>query len=137
MTQQFPERIANSEPSQRKAQVLPFERPQSDIQRAVQERAQEAMELNRARSRFRVTPLRWLLIFAIATIPVFLTSAAMDGVLRGMHMLDAMYEKQDAAERAEHPPAAAETETQGAQEPGVVMLKPLSEPTPAPPAGAR
>jgi hypothetical protein len=134
MTQQSPECIASSESPQHKAQVLPFERPQSDIQRAVQQRAQEAMELNRARSKFRVTPLRWLLIFAIATIPIFLTSAAMDGVLRGMHLLDAMYEKQDAAERAKHPPAA--TETEETQEPGVVMLKPLSEPTPAPPPSA-
>ena len=134
MTQQSPERIASSESAQRKAQVLPFERPQSEIQRAVQQRAQEAMELNRARSKFRVTPLRWLLIFAIATIPAFLTSAAMDGVLRGMHMLDSLYQKQDAAERAKHPPAA--TETEETQEPGVVMLKPLSEPTPAPPASA-
>lgn len=92
------------------------------------------MELNRARSKFQVTPLRWFLIFVVATIPVFLTSAAMDSILRGMHMLDAMYDKQD-AERAARQPPSATTETPEAQEPGVVMLRPLTEP--AKPSGTK
>jgi len=126
MTQQSPERVPDPSLSPARAQVLPFERPQSDVQRAVQQRAQEAMELNRARSKFQVTPLRWFLIFVVATIPVFLTSAALDGVLRGMHMLDALYDKQDAERAAREPPAAIETPD--VQVPGVVMVRPLAEP---------
>jgi hypothetical protein len=84
------------------------------------------MELNRARSKFQVTPLRWFLIFVVATIPAFLTSAAMDGILRGMHLLDAMYDKQDAARAAKQPPPVVE-DVQEPQEPGVVMLRPMAE----------
>jgi hypothetical protein len=91
------------------------------------------MELNRARSKFQVTPLRWLLIFVVATIPAFLTSAAMDGILRGMHLLDAMYDKQD-AERAASQPPMVDVEEPQSQEPGVVMLRPMAEGGKAPAA---
>jgi hypothetical protein len=141
MTQQSTEQSADKsmelavDPAQSPpiARILPFERPQSEVQRAVQQRAQEAMELSRARSKFQVTPLRWLVIFMIAAIPAVLTSAAMDAILRGMHLLDAMYDKQD-AERAAKAPPPAEIQTPEVQEPGVVMLRPLSEPPPAKPA---
>jgi hypothetical protein len=85
------------------------------------------MELNRARSKFKITPLRWFVIFVVATIPAFLTSAAMDGILRGMHLLDAMYDKQDAERAASQPPAAVVEEAEQPQEPGVVMLRPMAE----------
>ncbi|HEY4367550.1 MAG TPA: hypothetical protein VGN07_10005 [Steroidobacteraceae bacterium] len=140
MTQQSPEQstdkpmelTADSAQSQPTARVLPFERPQSEVQRAVQQRAQEAMELSRARSKFQVTPVRWLVIFVIAAIPALLTSAAMDAILRGMHLLDAMYDKQDAERAAKAPPV--EIQEPEVQEPGVVMLRPLAEPPPAKPA---
>lgn len=119
------------------ARILPFERPQSDIQRAIQERAQENIELQQARRRFKPTPMRWVVIFMAAVIPVGLMLGAMDGILRAMQMLNAMYEKED-AERARQAPPPVQVEEP--QQPGIVLLKPFSD-TPGkgadtkPPAG--
>src|SRR5262249_48963800 len=98
---------------------------------AVQQRAQELMDTKRVRSKFRVTPIRALVTLAIAVIPVLLTYAAVDGVLRGMHMIEAMYDKQDAEEAARAAKMAPPEEPLQHQR-GVVMLKPLREKQPAP-----
>src|SRR5262245_11226310 len=63
---------ASGSPSPVSARILPFERPRSELQRAIQERAQEAIDLDRDREREvkRPQPLKWLIIFVIALIPV-------------------------------------------------------------------
>lgn len=135
MTQSSEERVPETSRPLHKARILPFERPQSVAQRAVQQRAQEAIDLHEARSKPKVTkltPLRWVLVFLVAAIPMALTLGAVDGILRAMGMVNAMYTKQD-AERAKQapPPPAAEEESAAPQEPGVIMLKSFSEPAPA------
>lgn len=132
MSQTSEERVPDSSAASEKARILPFERPQSDAQRAVQQRAQETIELERTRSRFKPTPMRWVVIFFAAAIPVGLMLGAMDGILRAMQMLNAMYEKED-AERAKHAPVAVAPEADEPQEPGIVLLRPFTD---APPAKA-
>jgi hypothetical protein len=58
------------------ARIVPFQRPQSDLQRAVQERAQELMARDRDRANQRPPAWRRVLIFALASVPVFMTFGA-------------------------------------------------------------
>ena len=97
MTQHSEERLPQTEgePSVRAgARILPFERPQSELQRAIQLRAQETIDLNRERDREkrRPQPLKWLAIFALACVPVVLTLGAVDGFLRVFHKVTATYQ---------------------------------------------
>lgn len=131
MTQSSEERVPDTSQPLHKAKILPFERPQSVVQRAVQQRAQEAIDLHEARSKAKVTkltPLRWVLVFLVAAIPMALTLGAVDGILRAMGMVNAMYTKQDAerAKQAPPPPPVVEEES-APQEPGVIMLKSFPE----------
>ena len=96
MTQHSEERVPEAEdaPSARAgARILPFERPQSELQRAIQERAQHALDRDAEldREQRRPQPLKWLAIFALACIPVLLTFVAVDGFLRVFHKVAAMY----------------------------------------------
>lgn len=134
MTQSSEERAPETSSPLPKARILPFERPQSVVQRAVQQRAQEAIDLHEARSKAKVTkltPLRWVLVFLVAAIPMGLTLGAVDGILRAMGMVNAMYTKQDAERAKQAPPPPAVEEESAPQEPGVIMLKSFSEPAPA------
>jgi hypothetical protein len=122
MTQHSEERVPEAEdaPSARAgALILPFERPQSELQRAIQERAQHALdrdaELNREQR--RPQPLKWLAIFALACIPVLLTFVAVDGFLRVFHKVAAMYSSEPTQQEAA-PPA-----TESSSRPGIVMLE--------------
>jgi cytoskeletal protein RodZ len=122
MTQHSEERLPETEgaPSGRAgARILPFERPQSELQRAVQQRAQEALDLDRERDREkrRPQPLKWLAIFALACIPVVLTVSAVDGFLRVFHKIVASYSSEPAP--AQQQPEQSDVQSQ----PGVVMLE--------------
>ncbi|HEY8539910.1 MAG TPA: hypothetical protein VIL28_13660 [Steroidobacteraceae bacterium] len=72
-----PEKSAFGEPTALPtAQVLPFER-QSELQKAVQQRAQETIDRERDRAAaYRPKPLRRAITLLLATIPVFLTFGA-------------------------------------------------------------
>ena len=123
MTQHSEERLPETEgaPSGRAgARILPFERPQSELQRAVQQRAQEALDLDRERDREkrRPQPLKWLAIFALACIPVVLTVSAVDGFLRVFHKIVASYASEPAPAQ-EQQPEQSDVQSQ----PGVVMLE--------------
>lgn len=137
MTQSSEERVAEQSPLLHKARILPFERPQSAAQRAVQQRAQETIELEQTRRKVKITKftaLRWLLVIAIAAIPMALTLGAVDGILRAMGMVNAMIQKEDAERAQQAPPAAVEEES--TSQPGVVMLKSFDDfPTQPQPAG--
>jgi hypothetical protein len=154
MSQHSEERLPETEgaPSVRNgARILPFERPQSELQRAIQQRAQEALDLDRERDREtrRPQPLKWLAIFALACIPVLLTIVAIDGFVRVFHKVTEMYSSEPAAQQQAAPEA---TESEPAvSRPGVVMLQSYDvprdtqrsapsasadAPAPAPPAAA-
>jgi hypothetical protein len=127
MSQPSEERVPDTEGAQsvrNGARIIPFERPQSDLQRAIQQRAQEALDLNREReseSR-RPQPLKWLTIFALACIPVLLTFAAVDGFVRVFHKVTEMYSSEPPAQQAAPEAAQSDVEPQVSR-PGIVMLE--------------
>jgi hypothetical protein len=124
------------------AHVVPFERPQSELQRAVQLRAQEAIERERERAA-QSRPKPWFrgLMLALAAIPVFvLFSSAVSfvGALRQFNV--AVFESIAGAVQTEGiepaqtqsaEPAPAPAATDGSPE--VVMIQPYSIKPDAPP----
>jgi hypothetical protein len=135
MSQQSDERVPESAPANGDAQgarILQLKSTHYDLQRAIQQRAQESVEREAEldRQQRRPKPLKWLIAFAIACVPIALTLFMVDGFLRAFHRyLDTIstQEQQQAERDAE---AAAETTVQPGQ-PGVVMLQPLSPQEPA------
>ena len=127
MTQHSEERLPETEgePSVRAgARILPFERPQSELQRAIQQRAQEALDRDAEldREKRRPQPVKWLTIFALACIPVLLTIVAVDGFLRVFHKVAEMYS--DPPQQAQ----PAEPEINSSSTPGIVMLQSYDAP---------
>jgi len=123
MSQHSEDRIEDAPPASQPAQsarILPFERPQSDLQRAIQLRAQEAMDIERDREReaHKPQPLRWLIIFAIALIPVVLIFGAVDGFLRALQKVNETYKSMPAPAPSQPVEEAPATIT-----PGVVILQ--------------
>ena len=130
MTQHSEERLPQpeGEPSVRAgARILPFERPQSELQRAIQLRAQETIDLNRERDREerRPQPLKWAAIFLLACIPVALTLGAVDGFLRVFHQVTATFTSMPAPEPQQEQAAPVEDVQ---TTPGVVMLEAYEAP---------
>ena len=129
MTQHSEERLSETEgaPSVRTgARILPFERPQSELQRAIQQRAQQALDRDAEldREKRRPQPLKWLTIFALACIPVLLTVVAVDGFLRVFHKVAAIYSAEPPAKEQQQ---AAPSDAQS--QPGIVMLESFEAPT--------
>lgn len=132
MSQQSEDRVDESarEPvAPPSARILPFERPQSDLQRAVQLRAQEAMDLDRDRDREanKPAPLRWLVILLIAAIPVILIFAAVDAFLRVFHKVNETYSTMPAPQQEE---PGSDASPLVSSQPGVVLLQPLEAAAP-------
>jgi hypothetical protein len=126
MTQHSEERLPEAEgaPSVRPgAKVLPFERPQSDLQRAIQQRAQDALDRDAEldREKRRPQPVKWLTIFALACIPVLLTIVAVDGFLRVFHKVADMY--------SDPPQQSQPAETESSSTPGIVILQSYETPS--------
>ena len=113
------------------ARVLPFERG-SELQRAVQQRAVESMERQRAQASRRPNPMRRVATFALALIPVALLWLGVDALLRVFHHINDLYNSPEAnaAVAAPSEPAVEVSEPQ----PGVVLLQPLEERPKNPPA---
>lgn len=125
MTQHSEDRLEDESPAS--AHILPFERPQSALQRAVQQRAQERMDRDRERSRMKPAPLRWLIIALIAAIPVVLLFGAVD---RFLHVF---YKMNDSLQSAPPPDASPKPQQPATSpQPGVVILQPV-EPAPLEP----
>ena len=127
MTQHSEERLPETEgaPSGRPgARILPFERPQSELQRAIQQRAQDALDRDAEleREKRRPQPLKWLTIFALACIPVLLTVVAVDGFLRVFHKVAAIYSAESPAPAPAQQEAPVSDEPSPSQ-PGIVMLE--------------
>lgn len=128
MSQQSEERLPEAAEAQSPstARILPFERPQSDLQRAIQLRAREAMALDRDRDRVVNKPplLRWIIILVIAMIPVFLMFGAVDGFLRALQQYNRTIENQPATPA----PEAVAAPPVRSSEPGVILLQPYIAP---------
>jgi hypothetical protein len=115
------------------AQIIPFERPQSDLQRAVQQRAQEAMDRDRDRAP-KPNPVRWLVVFALATIPVLLLLGAVDGFLRAYYRVNQMIGEQVNAQAEQASAAQQQQEEEPvSSEPGVIILRNIPDEKPTTP----
>jgi hypothetical protein len=124
MSQHSEERLTASSAAAPRAgaRILPFERPQSELQRAVQQRAQDALDRDREldEQKRRPQPLKWLAIFAVACIPVLLTLGAVDSFLRVFHKIAATYSAMPTPQPAAEPVPTS-------SEPGVVLLQSYDE----------
>jgi hypothetical protein len=124
MTQSSEERLGGDsglDPKPESARILPFQRPPTDLQRAVQIHAQEMLERERERGRTRPAPLRWTIIFVLALLPVVAVFTGVDAFVRAFHKINDKYSKMPVP-AAQSEPAPADSIT---QEPGVVILQPL------------
>jgi hypothetical protein len=130
MSQQSEERLAES--SSADADAPPGARilhlkTQSDLQQAIRQRAQYSLERERDldQEARRPKPLKWLIIASIAAIPVVLTFTAVDGFLRALQK----YVATAVATQPQGQPAqAAPEEPLQSNEPGVVLLQPMTVP---------
>jgi hypothetical protein len=131
MNQHSEERASDVVPFVPKATVVPFERPQSELQKAVQQRAQETIDRERERDqRAKPAPWRRALVLGLAAIPVFITFGAAIGFVGALRQFNsAIFESaadsQPPANQNMSPPPAS------AAEPDVVLLQPYSIPSPA------
>jgi hypothetical protein len=140
MSQQSEERVPESTPANGDAQgarILHMKSTHYDLQRAIQQRAQESVEREAEldRQARRPKPLRWAIVFLIACVPIGATLFAVDGFLRVFHQYLNTISQQE-QQRAEAQ-AAAEAEAQAqapSNQPGVVMLQPVNPQEPAPDA---
>jgi hypothetical protein len=145
MSQQPEERLTESAQAEANAaaagRVVHLKARQFDLQRAILQRAQESVEREAAldEEQRRPKPLKWLVVMAIAAIPAVLTLTAVDGFLRAFHKyLDVTVqtaEKQQLEAEAAAAAAAAAAEAAAplqSNEPGVILLQPLTVPEQAP-----
>lgn len=141
MSQHSEERVSDEvSVSTVKAQVLPFERPQSELQKAVQQRAQERIELERERAR-RQRPAIWrrVLVLALAAIPMFITfgaAIAFVGALRQYNSAIFNSAGSSGTQQASPQPTVPTTNQraqppQVSSDPDVVLLQPYSIPAEA------
>lgn len=125
----LPDDTAVAEPT--KALVLPFERPQSELQRAVQLRAQETIDRERDRAaRQRLTPWRRMLMLALAAIPVYITFGAAVGFVGALRQFNtAVLESNSPSVSTAAPSRAAAPQTSpSAAASDVVLLQPYALP---------
>lgn len=136
MSQQSEERLPESASAdadaQQSARILHMKSTPYDLQRAIQQRAQESVEREAEldREQRRPKPLKWLIIFLIACIPIALTLFMVDSFLRVFHQYLDTTSRQ--AQEAEAASQAAAPETTQSSEPGVVLLQPMNIPESAP-----
>jgi hypothetical protein len=127
MTHSFEEPLhsPNAESDSPGARILPFQRPPTDLQRAIQMRAQQAIELDheRERDRSKGAPVRWAIIFVLALIPVGIVFSGIDAFVRIFHHINDTYSNMPVPEAE---PAAQPAEM-SVQQPGIVILQPLPD----------
>ncbi|HEY0681527.1 MAG TPA: hypothetical protein VGD45_04300 [Steroidobacter sp.] len=149
MSQQSEERLPESASAEANgapgARILHLKGRQYDLQKAIQQRAQESVEREAAldQEERRPKPLKWLVAAAIAAIPIVLTLTAVDSFLKVFHKYMNTVSVEVERQQAEAAAAQAAAEAAAAAEapitsdtPGVVMLQPMTVPEqqPAQPA---
>lgn len=119
MTQTSEERIPHAEQAPSSAQIIPFERPQNPLQRAVQQRAQEHLDAQSVKP--KKSPARMAITFAAALIPVALIFSGFLVAVQAVRLITSLYltPQESAAETA-----VPEAMTPEPPQPGVVMLVP-------------
>lgn len=135
------DRVPSAAESPESATILPFERPQSELQKAVQMRALDHMERLRKleEEKRRPNPWRVAIVVVLAAIPVILIVGAVDKFLTAIQKYNASFDSPPAqSEPQPEPPAPIESSS----EPGMVYLQPnldsaKTAPTDAKPAQQR
>lgn len=109
--------------AQEGATILPFERPQSELQKAVQMRAQEQIERIRRREHAKRNPNPWrvAIVVVLAAIPVIALFSGVDAFLRAIQMYMATQAAEPAQTESQPEPPQ---EIESSSEPGVVFLQP-------------
>jgi hypothetical protein len=129
------DRVPSADELSESARVLPFERPQSELQKAIQMRAQENIERIRQRdaAKRRPHPLRVAIVMVLAAIPVILIFGAVDKFLTAIEKYNASFESAPAQSESqpESPPPI-----ESSAEPGMVFLQPNIDAGENPPAKA-
>ncbi|MFL6548789.1 MAG: hypothetical protein ACJ8OJ_08840 [Povalibacter sp.] len=124
MTQSSEERIPQSSDPLPSARIIPFERPQSELQRAVQQRAQERLEAEGKKP--KASKARRLITFGVALIPVTLIFSGFLVAVHAVRIITSLYAT-PAVQTSPTTEAASEVEAAPeVQQPGVVMLMPES-----------
>ncbi|MET0533410.1 MAG: hypothetical protein ABW171_04220 [Steroidobacter sp.] len=136
MNQQSEDLVPESPPAEGDAaagaRILHMKSTPYDLQRAIQQRAQESVEREAGldREQRRPKPLKWLIISAIACLPIVFTLVLVDGFLRAFHRyLDVTVSQQPQPGESDSP---APAETLQSNQPGVVLLQPMTIPEQAP-----
>lgn len=127
MSQQPEERLSDEPAAPQKARVIPFEKPPSDLQRAVQIRAQERIDAESIKP--KRSPVRSILALAVAAVPVLLIFSGFFVAVQAVRLITSLY----ATPAQVQAPAPEEPEVQPPQ-PGVVILVPdrsIAAPPPA------
>lgn len=129
MSQPSEERLSDESAAPPKARVIPFERPQSELQRAVQIRAQERIDAESIKP--KRSPVRSILTLAAALVPVLLIFSGFFVAVQAVRLITSLYA---AAPQSQAAPQQLQELSAQPQQPGVVMLVPDRSITSAPPA---
>ncbi|MBB6095140.1 hypothetical protein HNQ60_004030 [Povalibacter uvarum] len=124
MTHTSEERVPQapgSDDAPQSAQIIPFERPQNELQRAVQRRAQEHLEALSVKPKKSFA--RQAITFAIALIPVGIIFTGFVVSVQAVRFISSLYLSPQATANVEQP-AQPVVEDPPQQQPGVVMLLP-------------
>lgn len=132
MSQQSEERLSDEPAAPQKARILPFERPQSELQRAVQIRAQERIDAENIKP--KVSPLRSILGFAAALIPVFIIFSGFFVAVQAVRLITSLYAPAPQSQTPESAQSEAQAQSPEPSQPGVVMLVPDQSISSTPPA---
>jgi len=117
MTQSSEERVPQISESPSTARIIPFER-QSELQRAVQQRAQERLEADAIKPKVPIA--RRLVTFAVALIPVVLIFSGFVVTVHAVRLITSLYAASTPAPEQQAPPVEEPQQIT----PGVVMLVP-------------
>ncbi|HWK74041.1 MAG TPA: hypothetical protein VNQ81_07205 [Povalibacter sp.] len=118
MTQSSEERVPSTGDDSSTARILPFERPQNELQRAVQQRAQERIEAERVKP--KVSNVRRFMTLLAALVPVLLLLAGFLVAVQAVRFITSLYAGRPEPVEA---PAATEQAPEPSQ-PGLIMLVP-------------
>lgn len=125
MSQHSEERVSDQVVSiNAKARVVPFERPQSELQKAVQQRAQEAIDRERDRAKQKPAAWKRAFVLVLAAVPVVLTFGAAIGFVSALRQFNtAVFEG-----AKNSPPPSVQGANPASAEPDVVILQPYDAP---------
>ncbi|HMN45791.1 MAG TPA: hypothetical protein PKE27_14530 [Povalibacter sp.] len=116
MTSSSEERLPSDSAAPHTARIIPFDR-QSELQRAVQQRAQERLDAEAIKPKVPIA--RRLITFAVALIPVTIIFSGFLLAVHAVRVITSLYATTPATQAAPPAPVA-----EAPSQPGVVILVP-------------